>query len=154
MSNRHCDALLSPLLNPLEGSPMQSCGKLGLEARCQLPALKGGKGSCQKSRDQTKKKDQIILLEFASKTNHKRVSQHLGTPLSVGTSHQHFDTQDSPRPGLGGSHHLPPYSILYSSPRRLHPNDYFSRNSQVRVLKLSHVGVPGLWELINPDSRV
>ncbi len=34
------------------------------------------------------------------------------------------DTQDSPRPELGGSHHLPPYSILYGWPRRLHPNDF------------------------------
>jgi len=32
--------------------------------------------------------------------------------LGVGTSHGHFYTQDSSRPGLGGSHHLPPYSIL------------------------------------------
>jgi hypothetical protein len=65
-----------------------------------------------------------------------------------------MDTQDSPRPGLGGSHHLPPYSILYRSPRRLHPNGFFSRDSQVGVPKLSQVGVPGLWELITPNCRV
>jgi len=34
------------------------------------------------------------------------------------------DTQDSPRPGLGGSHHLPPYSILYTSPPGPHPNGF------------------------------
>ncbi len=34
------------------------------------------------------------------------------------------NTQDSPRPGLGGSHHLPPYSILCSSPRGPHPNGF------------------------------
>jgi hypothetical protein len=33
------DALLSPLLNPLEGSTMCSCGKLGLGRRSRLPAL-------------------------------------------------------------------------------------------------------------------
>jgi len=65
------------------------------------------------------------------------VSSHSGTPLGVGTSHGHFDTQDSPRPGLGGSHHLPPYSILCNAPRRLHPNGSFSRDSQVGVPKLS-----------------
>ncbi len=101
------DALLSPLLNPLEGPTMQSCGKLGLEGHSQLLALKRGRGACYKSRDQTRKRDQIIKLESASKTNHKRVSLHSGTPLGVGTRHGHFDTQDSPRPGLGGSHHLP-----------------------------------------------
>jgi hypothetical protein len=95
-----------------------------------------------------------MLLESASKTNHKRVSSHSGTHLGVGTSHRHFDTLDSPRPGLGGSHHLPPYNILCSSPQQLHPNDFFSKDSQGGVPKLSRVGVLGLWELMSPDCRV
>jgi len=70
--------------------------------------------------------------------------------LGVGTSHRHFDTLDSPRPGLGGSHHLPPYNILCSSPWELHPNGTFSRDSQVGVPKLSRVGLPGLWTLRTP----
>jgi hypothetical protein len=82
------------------------------------------------------------------------ISSHLGTPLGVGTSHGHFYTQDSPRPGLGGSHHLPPYSILCVSPRRLHPNGSFSRDSQVGVPKLSQVGVPGLWMVIAPRPKL
>jgi hypothetical protein len=89
-----------------------------------------------------------MKLESASKTNFKRVNSHSGTPLGVGTSHGHFYTQDSPQPGLEGSHHLPPYSILCSSPPRLHPNGSFSRDSQVGVLKLSRVGVPRLWTLV------
>jgi hypothetical protein len=63
----------------------------------------------------------------------------------------HFDTFDSPRPGLGGSHHLPPYSILCSSPPRLHPNGSFSQDSQGEVPKLSRVGIPRIWELTSPD---
>ncbi len=74
--------------------------------------------------------------------------------MGIGTSHGHFDTLDSPRPKLGGSHHLPPYSILYSSPRRLHPNGSFSQDSQGGVPKLSQVGFPGLWELISPDCKI
>jgi hypothetical protein len=35
-----------------------------------------------------------------------------------------MDTQDSPRPELGGSHHLPAYSILWASPRGPHPNGF------------------------------
>jgi hypothetical protein len=54
----------------------------------------------------------MFLHDPASKTNHKRVNSHSGTPLGVGTSHGHLDSLDSPRLGLGGSHHL---SILYSS---------------------------------------
>jgi len=59
-----------------------------------------------------------------------------------------LDSLDSPRPGLGGSHHLPPYSILYSSPPHLHPNGSFSRDSQSGVPKLSRFGLPGLWVFI------
>jgi hypothetical protein len=77
----------------------------------------------------------------------------LGTPLRVGTSQRHFDTFDSPRPGLKGSHHLPPCSIICSSPPKLHPNGSFSWDSQGGVLKLSQVGVPGLWEFISPDCN-
>jgi hypothetical protein len=48
------------------------------------------------------------------------------------------DTQDSPRPGLGGSHHLPPYTILCDSPRDPHPNGF------------SLPGLPGLPRLWSP----
>jgi len=51
-----------------------------------------------------------------------------------------------------GSHHLPPYSILCSSPRRLHPNGTFSRDSQGEVPKLSRFGLPGLWASITSCS--
>jgi len=54
------------------------------------------------------------------------------------------DTQDSPRPGLGGSHHLPPYSIFCDSPWRLHPNGFLSRDSKVGVSKLAKLGLPRL----------
>ncbi len=41
-----------------------NCGKLGLEGRSRLPALKGGRGVCQKSRDQTRKKDKYYLTRI------------------------------------------------------------------------------------------
>jgi hypothetical protein len=72
----------------------------------------------------------------------------------LGRATGNTDTQDSPRPGLGGSHHLPPYSILCISRRRWHPNGYFSQDSRVGVPKLSRVGVLGLWTPISPDYRV
>ncbi len=75
--------------------------------------------------------------------------------MGVGTSHGHLDSLDSSRPGLGGSHHLPPYNILCSSTWRLHPNGYFSRDSQGGVPKLSRFGLPGLWGTITsrPELR-
>jgi len=75
--------------------------------------------------------------------------------LGVGTSHEQLGLLDSPRPRLGGSHHLPPYSILCSSPPRLHPNGLFFQDSQMGVLKLSRVRVLGLWTAIflRPELR-
>ncbi len=95
-----------------------------------------------------------MLCESTSKNQPKEVSQHSGTSFGVGTSHGHFDTQDSPRPGLGGSHHLPPYSILCSSPLRLHPNGSFFPGLPSWSPEIVPIGVPGLWELITPDCRV
>ncbi len=61
------------------------------------------------------------------------------------TSHGQTNSQDSPWPGLGGSHHLPLYNILYASPRSPHPNGILSRDSQVRILKLPKLGLLRLW---------
>ncbi len=58
------------------------------------------------------------------------------------------DSHDTPRPELGGSHHLPPYNIICNSAQRLHPNGSFSRDSQGGVPKLSRFGLPGLWASI------
>jgi len=58
------------------------------------------------------------------------------------------DSQDSPRPRLGGSHHLPPYSILCAWPWDEHPNVILSRNSQVGVPKFPKLKLSWLWRPI------
>jgi hypothetical protein len=55
------------------------------------------------------------------------------------------NSQDSPRPGLGGSHHLPPYSILCGYPWGPHPNGILSQDSQMGVPKLPRLGLSRLW---------
>ncbi len=65
-----------------------------------------------------------------------------------------LDSLDSPRPGLGGSHHLPPYNIVCSSLSHLYPNDSFSRDSQSGVSKLSRFGLLGIWTLITPCLKL
>ncbi len=60
-------------------------------------------------------------------------------------THQDSDSQDSPRLELGGSHHLPPYSILYAFPWGLHSNGILSLDSQMGVPKLPKLGLSRLW---------
>jgi hypothetical protein len=66
----------------------------------------------------------------------------------LGQATGNLDSLDSPQPRLGGSHHFPPYSILYDSLPHLHPNGSFSRDSQSEVLKLSQFSFSGLQTLI------
>jgi len=56
-----------------------------------------------------------------------------------------MDSQDSPQPGLGGSHHLPPYSIFCAWSCNQHPNVILSQDSQVGILKFPKLGLPQLW---------
>jgi hypothetical protein len=72
----------------------------------------------------------------------------------LGQATSNTDSLDSPRPGLGGSHHIPPYSILCVTPPHLHPNGFYSRDSQGAVPKLFRFGLLGLWELVTPGSNL
>jgi hypothetical protein len=73
-----------------------------------------------------------------TKLNNKLVNALLG----------HFWCYDSPRPRLGGSHHLPPYGILCAFPQGPHPNGILSQDSQMGVLKLPKLGLLQLCEAI------
>jgi len=60
----------------------------------------------------------------------------------------YIDSQDPLWPGLGGSHHLPPYSILYDWPRRLHPNVINLETPKWGVPKFLKLGFLPHWRLI------
>jgi hypothetical protein len=94
----------------------------------------------------------MLLHDPASKTNPKLVRTHSASIWCWDKPRATLDSLDSPQPGFGGSHHLPPYSILYVSLRHSHPNDFYYRDSQGGVPKLSRFGLSGLWELITPGS--
>jgi hypothetical protein len=72
----------------------------------------------------------------------------------LGRATGNSDTQDSPRPGLGGSHHLPPYSILCASPWGPYPNGFLSQDSQVGVPKLQQLGLLWLWRRITSCANL
>jgi hypothetical protein len=57
-------------------------------------------------------------------------------------------------PELGGSHHLPPYSILYAWPWDHCPNVILSRDSQVGVSKFPKLGVSQIWRPITLCSEL
>jgi len=69
-------------------------------------------------------------------------------PLVLGRATGNTDTRDSPRPGLGGSHHLPLYSILWTSPRAHIQMAFLSRDSRMGIPKSRQPGLPGLWSPI------
>jgi len=59
------------------------------------------------------------------------------------------NSQDLPRLGLGGSHHLPPYSILYVWPQGMHPNVILSQDSQLGSPKIPKIGTLTTLEAYN-----
>ncbi len=68
--------------------------------------------------------------------------------MVLGRAITNTDTQDSPWPELGGSHHLPPYTILYTFPQGPHPNGFLSRDSQMGVPKSPKLKLLQLWSPI------
>ncbi len=118
-----------------------------------LPALKGVEG-CVESSGIRLGRGTNYLLGPAFKPNHKLVSSHLKHPRCWNKPWATLDSLDSPRPGLGGSDHLPPYSILCVTPPRPHSNGSLSRDSQSGVPKLSRFGLLGLWAFITSCSNL
>ncbi len=70
----------------------------------------------------------------------------VGTPLVLGQAKGNTDTQDSPRPKLGGSHHLPLYNILCGWPRSPHPNGFFLLGLSNGSLEIAPTGTAATLE--------
>ncbi len=78
---------------------------------------KGGESGVMKALGLDQEEGQLIqLLSPASKLTNKLVSSQSKSLLVLGQATGNTDSLDSPRPRLEGSHHLPPYSILYVIP--------------------------------------
>jgi hypothetical protein len=82
------------------------------------------------------------------KPNNRLVNEELEHFLCTNEPWANTNSQDSPRPKLGGNHHLPPYSILCAWPWDQHPNVILSWDFQVGVLKFPKLGFPRLWRCI------
>jgi hypothetical protein len=125
--------------------------KEGIRARSLTCSTGGVEGACWSFRIRTRKSDKPYSLTWICiKPTTKVVITHYAHFWCWDKPRATLDSLDSPRPGLGGSHHLPPYSILYVRPRHPHPNGFLSRDSQDGVPKLSWFGLLRLWKLITP----
>jgi hypothetical protein len=142
-------------VSPKLGLNHSNCRISELGARSQLPALKGVRGACWRLWDRLGIGTSLLTYTVLH-PNHtnKLVRTHSAPFWCWDKPRANLDSLDSPRPGLGGSHHFPPYSILCSSSLHLHPNGSFFRDSQSGVPKLSRFGLPGLWTLITPRPEL
>jgi hypothetical protein len=97
----------------------------------------------------------LSRVKLHPKANRKRLVLHSGHPWVLGLATGTWTHKTHHGPDSGVSHHLIPYSILCVTPRRGHPNGFWSRDSQNGVSKLSQVRVSGLWNFIapHPDLR-
>jgi len=142
-------------VSPKLGLNHSNCEISGLGAHSQLPTLKGVRGACWKLRDRLGRGTSLLnyTVLHPNPTN-KLVRTHSAPFWCWDKPWVTLDSLDSPGLGLRGSHHLPPYSILYSSPSHLHPNGSFSRDSQSGVSKLFRFRLSGLWKLITPRPKL
>ncbi len=120
-----CVLTHSQLLIRLKSESKYKTTERGGVGACSLAhnTLKG-RGACWNSGMGLRRVDKLHSLTQACTQPTQGGQCIVGTPLVLGRATGNTDTQDSPRPGLGGSHHLPPYSILCTSPRGLHPNGF------------------------------
>ncbi len=135
----------SQLLERLKCESKQKITKKGGVGACSLAhnTLRG-RGACQSSKMGLGRVDKLHSLTRAYTKPTQGGQCIVEALLMLGQATSNMDTQDSPRPGLGGSHHLPSYSILCTSPRGPHPNGFLSRDSQVGVPKSPKLGFPQL----------
>ncbi len=77
-----------------------------------------------------------IIHTDLHKPNNKLVSAQLEHFWCTNEPWANTNSQYSPWLELGGTHHLPPYSILCAQPRGQHPNVILSLDSHLRLLKV------------------
>ncbi len=106
----------------------------------------GGRRACWSSGMGTRKIDKQLNYSHEPTQTKQQIGQCITGALLV--HGQATNSQDSPQPKLGGSHHLPPYNILCAWPWYQYPNVIMSQDSQMGVLKFPKLGLPRLWKSI------
>jgi len=132
------DSTVNPKVKTMEGEGIGAhslaCSILGVEGH--VGVLGWNSKEWQAS--------QLFMRTYTNQTT-KLVSAKLEHFWCTYEPRANMNSQDSPRPGLGGSHHLPPYSILCAWPWDQHSNVILSWDSQVGVPKFPKLGLLRLW---------
>ncbi len=118
--------------------------KGGVRARSLAYNTLGGRGACWNSKMGLGRLTSTSLIHTnLHKLNNKLVNAQIVVALRCMDEPRTItDSQDSPRPGLGRNHHLPPYSILCACPQDEHSHVILSQDSQVGIPKFPHLGLP------------
>ncbi len=111
------DAPPNSLMDPTMSPKMKTAGGEGVEARSLVHDISGVEG-CARALGWGlgRLTNNLIIHTNLYKPNNKLVNAWLEHLWCMDEPQADTDTQDSPRPGLGGSHHIPLYSILYAWP--------------------------------------
>ncbi len=103
----------------------------------------GGRGACWSSEmGLGRMTSTYSLTRNYTKPNNKLVNALLEHFWCQDKPRVDSNSQDSPRPKLGGSHHLPLYIILCASPRGPHPNGIFVPGLSFGSLEIPKVVTP------------
>jgi len=101
---------------------------------------------CWSSKIRTKMSDKWVNYSYRSMQIKQQVGYCIIRALwCTNEPRTYTDSQDSPRHGLGGSHHLPAYSILCDLPLGLHPNGIFPGTPKSEVPQFLKLGLLPLW---------
>ncbi len=138
----------SQLLEIFKCESKQKIAEEGVKARSLAHNTLRGRRACWSSGMGLGRVDKLHSLTRACTKPTQGGQCVVGTLLMLGRTTGNKDTQDSPRLRLWGSHHLPLYSILCTSPWGPHPNGFLSRDSQI-----AQVGTPATLEPHNFASR-
>jgi hypothetical protein len=136
-------------MDPITNPKMKTAKGKGVETHSLAHSILGVKGRVEALRWRLKRLiNNLITHTDLHKPNNKLANVQLEHLWCTNELRVDIDSQNSPWPGLGGSHHLPFYNILCAWPRGQHPNVILSQDSQMGVPKLPKLGFLWLWKPI------
>ncbi len=143
----------SQFLERLKCESKQNTTKKEIETRSLTHNTLRGKGACWSSGMGLGRVNKLHSLTQACTKPTQGGQCIVGALLVLGRIAGNMDTQDSSQLELGGSHHLPPYSILFISSRGPHPNGFSLPGLLSGSLEIAQTRTPMTLESHNFANR-